>query len=230
MKNFTLALVIIALGFGFINQAHAQRQISVTEMISPAAGSNITPGVPTKYKFVIKNTGTETIEASDTIIVGWGPSNGTQVALQTPVNMFSNPHKVLAPNDTVHFTYSLNLSGVTGTFYLGFLASYTVKLSAFKGIIVAYNMTVGIDEQAKAINNVWFSNNTLNYELIPKATCKANLNILNMNGQIVKDQQLSFTAGNSINETISMGTLPQGVYILSIQTPYGVDTKKFVVQ
>jgi hypothetical protein len=230
MKNFTLALMILALGFGFMNQVQAQRAIAVTEMISPAAGSNIAPGVPTKYKFVIKNTGTETIGASDTILVGWGPSNGTQVALQTPVNMIANPHRVLAPNDTFHFTYSLNLSGVTGTFYIGFLASHTAQYAGFKGIIVAYNMTVGMDEQAKAINNVWFGNNSINYELIPKATCKANLSILNMNGQIVKDQPLSFTAGSSINESISMGNLPKGLYILSIQTPFGVDTKKFVVQ
>ena len=121
MKNFTLALIIIVMGFGFMNQAQAQREIKVTAMVSPAPGSSVASGVSTLYTFVIQNTGTETILANDTILIGWGPSNGSQVQLQTPVNMLAKPHKVLATNDTIHFTYNLKLNGTTpGTFYLGF--------------------------------------------------------------------------------------------------------------
>lgn len=230
MKKFTFALMIIALGFGFINQAQAQRQLSVSEMISPLSGSNVQAGVATVYKFAIKNTGTETILASDSIIVAWGPVIGTQIQIQTPVNMVPNPHKVLAPGDTIHFAYSLKISGFTGAFSLAFLASYNLQIANFKALVVPFNMTVGINDQAKAINKVWFSNNSVNYELLPKTTGKANLNIVNMNGQIVENQSINLTSGNSINESISLGTLPKGIYILNIQTTYGVDTKKFVVE
>lgn len=228
MKNFTLA-IIIALGFGFSSQAQVQREIKVTEMVSPLAGGTIAANFVTQFTFVIQNSGAETIAATDTILVGWGDYDGSQVHLKTPVYMLGKPHKVLAPNDTIHFTIPLKITGA-GTVTLAFLASYSALLANFKGIVVQFTSTTGIDEQAKAINNVWFSNNSLNYELVPKATCKATLNILNMNGQIIENQALNLTAGKSMNESISLGTLPKGIYILSVQTPFGVDTKKFVVQ
>jgi hypothetical protein len=224
MKKFTFALIIIAFGFSF--QAHALKQCKPTSLKSPADHS-VASGYATDFSYYITNTGDEAILATDSIFVDWGQVSGSSVAWQPMKFLFKTGG--LAVGDSFAQTFNVKITGTSGgTFGLGFLAG--IHLHQLWAVAWAFNLNVGINEQAKAINKVWFSNNTLNYELIPKSTCKANLSILNLNGQIVKDQSLNLTEGNSVNETISLGNLPKGMYLLRVQTQFGIDTKKFMVQ
>jgi hypothetical protein len=231
MKKLLFLLVIVVLGLGFNNNVYATKGLKPTSMITPAGGSTVhaSPGFGTLFTFVVTNTGDEIIGASDTILVAWGSVNGTQIAIHTPVNMLAVPHKVLNPGDTFKYAYSFTFP-TSGTYNMAFLASYTAIISKFQAFTVSFNIMVGIEDYAATFNKIWYSNASVNYEMMAKSSFDATLSIYNLNGQVFKSQNLNFLAGRTYNESISTGYLPRGIYVYCLQTPYGTETKKFVVQ
>jgi hypothetical protein len=226
MKKFTIIIIVLAFGFGFSYQANAKKEVKPVSIQSPA-DFTVASGYLTNFIYWIKNTGDEAILPTDSIYVQFGQKNGTTISMQPLLFLYRAAG--LAVGDSFTHTFSYTLTGPSsGLMSLVFVAG-THKHTLF-GMIVNFDFNVGMADQAKAINKVWYSNSSINYELAPKANCSATLSIFNIKGQMVKNQELNFTAGSLINESISLGTLPKGIYILSVQTPFGVDTKKFVIQ
>jgi hypothetical protein len=231
MKKFTLIFAILSMTFGFINQSMATKEVKVSQIISPTNGASENVGVPFDIKFCIQNTGDEALSATDDIFITGGQLVGTNfypfTSLGFPAKL-KTPHKALALLDTITIFFKLTFTSGSGTITLFFGATNTTN---FQGPTV--NITLvgsGIADLSKSINKVWFSGNSIKYQLVPNASCLAKLNITNLNGQVVKSSDLNLVEGALVDETISTGYLPKGIYILSIQSPYGIDTKKFIVQ
>ena len=56
---------------------------------------------------------------------------------------------------------------------------------------------------------------------------QANLNIVNMNGQIVQTENFVLASGTSI---VELNNLTTGIYIVAIETEEGVITRKISIQ
>ena len=98
----------------------------------------------------------------------------------------------------------------------------------FQGPPVSYNMVAsGIEDYAKVINKVYYSNNNLVINFISKVNRKASLLITNLKGQIIDSRTISINQGE-MQETLNLGILPKGIYILNMQTSYGTESKKFI--
>jgi hypothetical protein len=228
MKKFTL-FFILAFMFVTINQTLATKEVKVTSMIKPIAGSSIPANVPNDFEFVVTNSGTESILATDSIYIGWGPYNGTTVTLQSPVRFVLRPGG-MAPNDTFHYTFRLTINSTTpGQVGVGFLASLTLQIANFKGIAAVYNLTVGINDFTKSINKVYYANGNLYANLAGKSNTTAKMWITNMNGQIIKTDDLNLTTAET-TETYNLGILPKGIYMFTVSSTYGKETRKFVVE
>ena len=230
MKKFTLVFVFLAMTFGFMNQSMATKSVKVSQIISPTSGATVQSGVPFNLAFCIQNSGDENLLATDSIFFQWGYWVGSTFYRLGNIYYVHMPHKVLAPLDTITIAWNgVTLTGGTGTLKLGVYASTALSIT-FAGITVDVNFVSGIADLSKPINKVWYSNESLNLELNPRISCQANLFVTNLSGKIITSKVINMNADEMLNEQLSLGSLSKGIYILNIRTPYGSDTRKFIVQ
>lgn len=225
MKKFTPLLLSFVLIFAFSN-LHATKKDSIIAIVSPAPGSNINAWVNVHYTVAIKNVGTEAMTSSDLVTFMAAFVSGSNI---TPF-LTANIYKALAVGDTFHYTVTFSIKGTTsGQLILFFGIAMDAK--TFSGMEGAFNFVgTGIEEYAKTINNVYFNNGSLYVKLDSKLDQDAKLNITNLNGQIIFNRDLHLKSDNVNTDIFELGMLSKGIYIVSIVTSYGVDTKKFVVQ
>lgn len=230
MKKFTLVVVFLAMTFGFMNQSMATKSVKVSQIISPTSGATINSGVPFNLAFCIQNSGDENLVATDSIYFMWGYWVGSTFYRLGNIYYVHMPHKVLAPLDTITIAWNgVSLTGGTGTLKLGIYASTSLTVT-FAGTTVDVNFVSGISDVSKSINKVWYNNESLNLELNPKISCQANLYVTSLSGQVIASKIINMNADEMLNEQLSLGSLSKGIYILTIRTSYGSDTRKFIVQ
>jgi hypothetical protein len=224
MKKFTLILLIAPLIFISFN-SKATKKDSVIEIVSPIPNADIQSWDLVKYEVVIQNVGTEAILATDKVYLMFAQKAGSQI-IPFVVNFF---YKAVAPNDTIHYAFNFSLhSSTSGQIEL--LFGLSMDGVNFSGKSALYNIIMSsIADQAKMLNKVYYYNNNVNITLDSKINTSATLMVTNLNGQTISSQPINISTG-IMQETLNIGTLPKGFYILSIQSQYGVDTKKFVVQ
>jgi hypothetical protein len=226
MKNFTLILLMFAFAFGFSYQAKALKEVKPTRVTEPS-DFRIAAGFATNFTYWIKNTGDEAILATDSIYVTFGVKiSATQIQFQQL--KYTMKTGGLAVGDSFSQTFSLKIDGTQpGLITLAFAAS--MKSWQITYILVNFNLITGIEDQSKVINKVYYSENNLNITLDSKVSTIANLMLTNLNGQVLDSRKMNLTQGN-VQETLYLGTLPKGIYILNMETSYGTDSKKFFVQ
>lgn len=229
MKKFTPLFTVLAFVLLFSYNANATKVLSTPVMISPAANSTIKNYESTKYTFYVTNVGTDTIKTTDSIYAGFGYVNGSQITLTSFIKFVRKTD--LAPNDTFNFSWTTGLivQKPGGTLNLAFIISLTNKIADFKTLVVPYNFNTGLEEYSKIINKIYYSNNNLNITFDSKINTTATLLLTNVSGQIIENRIMNISQGN-VHETINLGTLPKGIYILNMKTSYGIDSKKFVVE
>lgn len=230
MKKIASLLFVSVMLVAFAGSAFAEKVVKVTSMETPKPLGNVPAGTPTPFTFWIKNTGTEALVATDSIFYAWASWNGSSWVLHTPI-YYTFRTSGMPVGDS--FTVTLNLT-INGTpplqFSLAFFACVNSRNLA--GISATFNLSSGsgIDGDAVAIEKSWYTHGNLNVELQPKANCEATLTVYNLNGQMIGTKQLDLKADSPFSESYNFGEIPQGVYIMNVQTPYGVYSKKFLVQ
>jgi|GEM_PF-6270335 len=227
MRKFTqLVLTIIAIFT--ITNVFAIKEVKVTGMVEPASGSNVHANFPVDYKIVVQNSGDEAILITDSIYLAWGVYNGSTVQLQPPVRyMF----KALNPGDTFHYVWRLTINSPNpGQIGLGFLASLSLQITKFKGVVVPFNLTTDIFESSNNAKNIWYSNGQIYFEFVGQNNSLWDIKIYNLNGKLVKVNKVDLSTDNDIN-SIDVGYLEKGVYIFNMSNDNGeIISKKIMIQ
>jgi len=102
---------LLALAFGLTTVASAQRLVNLqAEMTAPAANATITNGVQFNTNFIVRNVGTTTLKATDTVLYGYFIDGG-QLSFSggTPTTFFRTG-KVLNQNDTMQINRAITIT------------------------------------------------------------------------------------------------------------------------
>ena len=249
-KIFTLIFALIFSGAVF-----AQRNIDwqVSEIISPANMQSSTQGTPFNIKFVVKNNGTDAVQANDTLV--WFAVlidiEQQNIIVQAPAQAVNGNRyaqligKTLNSGDTMHISRNLNINA-----FLNFSRDVRVGLNselvnrANGGItdsdaennnlyndIIWFNIDqngVGIDA-VKYNNNIAVypnpANNELNVKLLMTKFSDAVVELYDIQGQLVKS---SVVNSSVINKSFSMDVadLPHGIYTVRVTNGDEVSTSK----
>jgi hypothetical protein len=225
MKKFTFILLLLPFIFASFNTL-ANKKDSIISIVSPTSSTVLKSWEAFTCEFVIKNVGTDTVLATDLSKIEIGfvdASNALHVWSKYDIK------RKIAPNDTIHYSFKFTIiSTVAGQIKLFFGCSNDDN--NWVGVIGLYNLTTsGISENAKVLNKIYYSNNNLNIYFDSKVSTSANLLLTNLSGQVIDQRTMNISQGE-MQESLNLGTLPKGIYILNMQTPYGTDSKKFFVQ
>lgn len=226
MKKFTLILLILPLIFASFN-LKASKKDSIID-VSLTTGTTLKSWIAPTFKVVLKNVGTETVLATDNVYFAFFLNDGSQ--WQLVGNSYPYNH-VLAPNDTFSFNILCPFS-IHSTQTVNFIIGFGVSMDNTNYTLIGKTFQLepsGIEDQAKSINKVFYSNNNLNISLDSKVSTSANLTVTNLTGQVINSTKVELNQGEQ-QETLNLGMLPKGIYILNMKTSYGTDSKKFVVQ
>lgn len=241
MKKALLSLSFAALAFF----ANAQRNVdwSVDAINGPTEVNSTSTGSQFNFDFVMKNVGTESVLAGDSILfqIAITNSNGSQVILAYPnANSFAVriASKEYAANDTMHVQLGLTINQyVTSSAKIGVVViahvvnrpdltfeSNTDNNQKFKNDITWWNIEkwpVGIKEELEGVNFNVFPNpatTVVNFETEYNKASK--IEILDITGRLI--ETVDFTMGSTQVNTTNYSN---GVYIYNITNTNGVVVK-----
>lgn len=226
MKKFTFIFVVLTFVFASFN-SFASKKDSIID-VSLTTGTTLKSWIAPTFKVVLKNVGTDTVLATDNVYFAFFLHNGSQ--WQLIGNSYPYNH-VLAPNDTFSFIILCPFS-IHSTQTVNVTIGFGVSMDNTSFTLIGKQFPLepsGIADESKTINKVYYSNDNLNITFDSKVSTIANLLLTNLNGQVIDKRSMNISQGET-QETLNLGTLPKGVYILNMQTSFGTDSKKFIVQ
>ncbi|MBT3302635.1 MAG: T9SS type A sorting domain-containing protein [Bacteroidetes bacterium] len=233
MKNFTK--LFFALLFGFISMnTFAADRLELTEIVAPVINSDVILGQPTEFEFKMINNSTATFTTVDTaiLVIGWW--NGSQV---TGLQLLGGymPTSDLVVGDSVNFKFTLTFpTTMTPGQYapvFGVVWSGNPEPTKFSLVASVYNFTLGsgVAEKFASLDKAYYSNGYVNIDINSNGNAKAYISVSNTNGQIVYGELLSMNNRGLSSESIYVGNLPKGIYILGLSAEGRLTTKKFMV-
>lgn len=249
MKKIYTLIAVAALGTG----AFAQDDFAVT-LVTPASGSTSSDD-PVTIDFNIENVGTTTAAAGDTVWCGI-MMDGSIFGLDITPGGVSGfiLEEDLAPGGTFPVTgvgidwlpqtepTSVEVCAVV--YGIG-TASFSGEGPSFEEIVVGDDdvsnnsdcftaeLPVEVDDASiedleLVLSNVYVAGgNLMIVNEGVNAENQADLNIINMNGQIVQNENFVLSQGTT---TVGIDSIPAGIYIVSIEVDGVVITKKISIQ
>ncbi|MBC8344493.1 MAG: T9SS type A sorting domain-containing protein [Bacteroidetes bacterium] len=234
MKNFTKFLIALLIGL-YCSSAFAADRLEITEVLSPAYNTDIILGQQTPFEFKLVNNSTNTFTTNDTAILFIGFWNGSQVTNLQPLGGYKPPNDLVV-GDSLNFTFNLTFptSFTPGTYapVFGVVWSGNPEPTKFSLIITVYNLVTGtsIKEKFAVIDNSYYSNGYLNLNMNSNGQAQVYISITNTSGQTVYSEQLSMNNFGLSSESIYVGHLPKGIYILGLSAEGRLTTNKFMVR
>lgn len=240
MKKLLLSTLFASLSIF----AFAQANVSIT-LDSPVAGANLASGTAFNFDVTITNTGSEPIDAMDTIII-IPTVNGSGIANQSGgILAFGIQRTIAANGGSDTYSQSLTLTGgadgalnfcsvigVLGAGWSGVTESDTTDNQNCSTVNWSTG-TIGISEirLASLEDNSFYNNGVYNVRLsAANASQSMTFELINLTGKVI--QSSTFDVNNSeVSEDISLNAPAKGVYIARL-TSNGqpVSTKKIIVQ
>ena len=225
MKKFTFIFVVLTFVFASFN-SFASKKDSIID-VSLTTGTSLKSWEAPTFKVVLKNVGTEAVLATDNVYFAFFLYGSSW---QKVGNSYTYNH-ALSPNDTFSFTILCPFS-IHSTQTVNVTIGFGVSMDNSNYTLIGKTFQLepsGIEDHAKSINKVFYSNNNLNISLDSKVSTSANLTVTNLTGQVINSTKVELNQGEQ-QESINLGMLPKGIYILNMQTSFGTDSKKFVIQ
>lgn len=214
-----------------------QLDLSISQVVAPPDGSQVTDLQQVTSTFVVTNTGTTTLAVGDSIFFRNELDGQTQTYTSggSSFNVFiSILSKTLAPNDTVGISITLPIAwsnaGVTvgNSFTWGFNVRGTTCCPTVDDSNLGNNVasvtlnastssTIGVEETvsdyAATTGTAYFSNNELVVEASNLAE-NATVEVYNLIGQKVFEGQLA--KGTSTSARYDLAELKNGIYIVKM--------------
>jgi len=236
MKNLLL-LALFLIGF----TSFAQPDIAV-KLVSPPDGGSFTAGVQFNFDVRIINSGTENIDAMDTIL--YAPViNGQFVNTSSGNPLILVAQSTINAGDSATFSQPLNLfGGSSGN--LNFCATSIILGAGWTGVVesdttnntdcnsVTYNASVSSPEftVVEFVDHSYFANGIYHVKMQDAVISEIPVfRVYNITGQEVYSTRLNVN-GDNINEEISLNGLNRGVYIVQVLSgSRALSTRKIVV-
>lgn len=234
MKNFTRFFFALLIGLSSIS-AFAADRLEIKDVISPVNNSDIILGQQTAFEFKLVNNSPTTFTTADTALLVIGFWNGSQVTNLQVLGGYM-PQSDLQAGDSVNFTFNLTFptTFTPGTYApaFGVVWSGNPEPTKFSLIIKVYNFKLGtgINEKFAVLDKTYYSNGYLNIDMNSNGNAQANISITNTSGQIVYNELLKMNNFGLSSESIYVGNLPKGMYILGLSAEGRITTKKFMVR
>lgn len=238
-----LLLICFAMGLGFASFAQRAVDLSVESVEEPARIKGA--GVQFPANFIIKNNGTDTLRAGDTLLFYFRINNQVNTNI-----LFRKVGKDMAANDTMMIGLNLTLNiNVTGAFEGDFCAicfainrsdmdslktenGTTANNQACRRTFFGYN--TGAEEiSASAFQSMLFPNPAnlnanLTYTLDQSAA--VSIRLMDVTGKTLSTLVNGTRAAGMHQVDVPVHELPNGVYMYSIIAGDRIETRRFVVQ
>jgi Secretion system C-terminal sorting domain len=251
MKKTLLSFMLMA-GMAATTASAVTIDWSVDQILMPTASinSNVSTGTKVDYKFVLKNNGSDAAAIGDTVLYQLAILNGTSAEVVAPSSgfYFKLLTKAMAVGDTMH---------VSGSFTVGVYPPSSINRN-FAVLSHLVNRSRGLGFETTTIANnqktaaiVWY-----NPQAWPVSVANLNSGKLSIYPNVAKD---NFTvvlpivaigktttvkvysvlgtlitektfAADETNLTISTANIPNGTYLVSVETDGRVSTSKVIVQ
>ena len=236
-KIYTFLSLIIA--FSFTQQAIAQPDLEVTDvyiyqlpLTNPGTeypGDTIPPGDTVAIGLTMMNNG-PTLVIGDTILMGWNINTGGLISA------LSNDFMSGTSSSFIVTTAQLAPT-VLGPWQVSIWPTYSSKgftnsdstVGKGSNTFTIYELTTGLDQIVFTKGQNFYADGYLNINLKSFVSQNAEIRVINTSGQTVY-QNTAQVSSNGFQDRVDLNGQSKGVYILSIYSQSGVETKKFVVE
>ena len=241
MKIFFTGIII----FIFSNLILGQANVSIS-MNSPSTGANLSAGSNINFDFTISNTGSEPIDAQDTIIL-LPTANRNRIAKDGPspdfVEWILNVD-IPANGGSYNFSESIVVKGgVDGM--LDFCGNIKVFGSGWRGVVETdlldnqscnevnwTSMPISLTEGSKAelIDNSYYQKGVYKIRLMNvDPNQKISFELVNLTGKIIQSYTFQSSSAD-VSKDIALAAPPKGIYIARLSSKSkALSIKKIVV-